>query len=173
MDELLVRGLVICLAVAGLWDVRAGRIPNRWIAFWCIAGLVCFACGSWLAAAGYLIRIVVTVSLFFLLFLYRMMGAADIKCMALICGYLGFETGFRVIGTGLLIGACWSLALLLRRRLLRDRLRRLTAYIGQTFHGKEITAYYVPERDGKEIVVPLVFCLFWGLVLSIVFARGR
>lgn len=98
-----------------------------------------------------------------------MMGAADIKCMALLCAYLGFGAGFRVIGSGLVIGAGWSLARLLHRRILRERLSRLTVYIGQTFRWKRITAYYVPERDGEEAVVPLVFCLFWGLAFCIFF----
>ena len=169
LDLPLVCGMVVCFAAAGLWDLLAGRIPNRWLAFWYTAGFVYFACSSWLAAAGYLVRSAATVGLFFLLFLCRMMGAADIKCMALLCAYLEFGAGFRVIGSGLVIGAGWSLARLLHRRLLRERLSRLTVYIGQTFRWKRITAYYVPERDGEEAVVPLVFCLFWGLAFCIFF----
>lgn len=172
IDVFLVCGMVICFAAAGLWDLAAGRVPNRWLAFWFAVGFVYFACSSWLEAAGYLARSAAAVSLFFLFFLVRMMGAADIKCMALLCGYLGFGTGFQVIGTGLVIGACWSLARLLRRRLLQERLYRLIAYIGQTVREKKITAYYIPERDGKEGVIPLVFCLFWGLVFRVCFRLG-
>ena len=65
----LVCGMVVCFAAAGLWDLLAGRIPNRWLAFWYTAGFVYFACSSWLAAAGYLVRSAATVGLFFLLFL--------------------------------------------------------------------------------------------------------
>ena len=93
LDLPLVCGMVVCFAAAGLWDLLAGRIPNRWLAFWYTAGFVYFACSSWLAAAGYLVRSAATVGLFFLLFLCRMMGAADIKCMALLCAYLGFGAG--------------------------------------------------------------------------------
>lgn len=158
--------LLICLAAAGLWDLWAGRIPNRWLMFWYIIGFGVFVRSSWLAAAGYLVRSVAAVGLLFLFFLCRMIGAGDIKCMALICGYLGFSSGLRVIGAGMLMGAGWSLGRLLGRGLLRERIRYLTAYVGRVFHEKRIIAYYVPERDGRDMALPLGFCLFLGLVVS-------
>lgn len=158
--------LLICLAAAGLWDLRAGRIPNRWLLFWYIVGFGIFVRSGWLAAAGYLVRSAAAVGLLFLFFLCRMIGAGDIKCMALICGYLGFSPGIRVIGAGMLMGAVWSLGKLLTKGLLRERIRYLAAYIGRTFHEKRIIAYYVPERDGADAVLPLGFCLFLGLAVS-------
>lgn len=158
--------LLICLAAAGLWDLQAGRIPNRWLMFWYIIGFGLFVRSSWLAAAGYLVRSVAAVGLLFLFFLCRMIGAADIKCMALICGYLGFSSGVRVIGAGMLMGAVWSLGRLLAAGLLWERIRYLTAYVGRVFHEKRIIAYYIPERDGKAAALPLAFFLFLGLAIS-------
>ena len=168
----LVCGMVICLAAGGIWDLCAGRIPNLWLAFWFTAGLVYFIYSGWLAAAGYLVRIAVTVSVFFLLFLCRMMGAADIKCMALICGYLGFGSGVQVIGAGMVIGAFWSLFRLVVRKSLGDRLCRLAAYIRQTIHLKQLMVYHSPGKEGKEGVIPLVFCLFWGLAVCVLWKGG-
>ncbi len=155
--------LLICLAAAGLWDLRAGRIPNRWLLFWYLTGFGFYVRGGWLAAAGYLVRSVAAVGLLFLFFLCRMIGAGDIKCMALICGYLGFSSGIRVIGAGMVMGAGWSLGKLLAGGLFRERIRYLTAYIGRVFHEKRIIAYYVPERDGRAVTLPLAFFLFLGL----------
>lgn len=81
------------------------------------------------------------------IFLCRMMGAGDIKCMALICGYLGFASGFFVIGTGMAVGACWSLGKLFYRKQFRDRLGLLTAYIRRTIQEKRLIVYDVSEED--------------------------
>lgn len=161
-------GLIFCLAGAGLWDLWNRRIPNWWLTFWFALGLGYLLNSGWLAAAGYLARNAATVGLFFLFFLCRMMGAGDIKCMALICGYLGVASGFFVIGTGMVFGACWSLGKLLCQKQFRERFGGLAVYIRRMFQEKRLIAYYVPERDGKEVTLPLVFCLFWGLCVFLV-----
>lgn len=162
--------LFICLAAAGLWDVRDGRIPNRWIGFWYILGFGVSAFSGWLAAAGYLIRTAAAAGIFFLFFLCRMMGAGDIKCMALICGYLGLPSGIKVIGLGMAFGAVWSFARLAVKGLARPRMEYLSAYIGQIIREKKIIPYYVPERDGKDVVLPLAACLFFGYGLYLLYA---
>ena len=163
-DDVLLRcSLILCLAGAGLWDLWIRRIPNWWLTFWFALGLGYLMNSSWLAAAGYLARNAAAVGILFLFFLCRMMGAGDIKCMALICGYLGFASGFFVIGTGMAVGACWSLGKLFYRKQFRDRLGLLTAYIRRTIQEKRLIVYDVSEEDKREVTVPLVFCLFWGL----------
>ena len=102
-------GLLLCLAGAGIWDLRSRRVPNRWVAFWYGAGLCISACGGVAAAGGYLGRSLVVTAVFFPLFLCRMLGAGDIKSMALICGYLGFSSGIRAIGAGLALASVWAI----------------------------------------------------------------
>lgn len=161
-------GLIFCLAGAGLWDLWNRRIPNWWLTFWFALGLGYLLNSGWLAAAGYLARNAATVGILFLFFLCRMMGAGDIKCMALICGYLGVASGFLVIGTGMAFGACWSLGKLLWKKQFRERFGGLAVYFRQIIQEKRLIAYYVPERDGKEVTLPLVFCLFWGFCAFLV-----
>lgn len=157
--------LMFCLAGAGLWDLWARRVPNWWLAFWFALGFGCFALSSWLAAAGYLVRCAAAVGIFFLFFLCRMMGAGDIKCMALICGYLGFASGAFVIAAGMAVGACWSLVKLFCRKQFRERFGCLAAYFRRMIQEKRCIAYYVPGRDGREVTLPLVFCMFWGFCM--------
>lgn len=161
--------LLICLAGAGLWDLQAGRIPNRWLGWWYLVGFGLSACSGWLAAAGYLFRSAVTVSILFLFFLCRMIGAGDIKCIALICGYLKLPYAARILGMGMVVGALWSLFKLVRKRLVGKRLRYLLLYIERVFHEKRVIEYYVPERDGREVTLPLAFCLFLGFGLYLLF----
>lgn len=172
MVVLLWCSLMICLAAAGFWDVKARRIPNRWIYLWYFFGFGVYACSGWLAALGYLVRSAVAVGLLFLLFLCRMMGAGDVKCIALICGYLGFSDGALVAASGMMIGALWSLGKLIHGNLAGERMGYLLAYFRRVFQERRITAYYVPERDGREVTVPLALCLLLGLIY-VIFLKCR
>lgn len=116
----------------------------------------------------FLVRMAAVTALFFPLFLFRMLGAGDIKLAALICGYAGFTDGAAAVGLGLLIGAVWSFLKMMVNGSLFKRLYHLTVYIGQIYHTKKITAYYDPARDGTEAVIPLAVCLFLGTALTVV-----
>ena len=48
--------LLVCLGAAGGWDLRTGRVKNWWLAFWYGLGLLGWACGGWVGAAGYIGR---------------------------------------------------------------------------------------------------------------------
>lgn len=163
--------MMVCLSVylagAGFWDLKKGKVPNRWLLFWFAAG---FTVSAWRGGTDwfpYLIRCGVVIGIFFPFFLFRMMGAGDIKSMALICGYLGFLSGSRVIVTGLVIGAAWSLARLVKKKILWERFLYMVFYFRRIYQEKKIFAYYVKDQDGKEVTIPFVFCLAAGLAVLI------
>jgi prepilin peptidase CpaA len=110
-------------------------------------------------------RIILTVAVLFPLFRMRMMGAGDIKMMAVMVGCLGFGDGARAIGFGFLIGAILALVKMLVQKNLHKRLVILVAYFRRLFLTKEIVPYYVAQRDGNEAVIPFTLCLFAGYLL--------
>ena len=120
-------------------------------------------------AAGLLFRggefflpwLAVTV-LFFPLFLFRMMGAGDVKLMALISGFSGWHQGFSIIFSGLFLAALASLFKLLYQGTLIRRISYFSAYIRQVFQTKTIIAYYEPERDGCENTLPMAVFFLAG-----------
>lgn len=116
----------------------------------------------------FLLRIVLVTALFFVLFLCRMIGAGDIKMAALICGYMGLQTGAMAIFSGFLIGAIWSLIKMIGNGILIYRFSCLLTYIRYVFQTGKITAYYLPERDGYDMVIPFGFCLFVGTLITLV-----
>jgi prepilin peptidase CpaA len=115
----------------------------------------------------FLLRMVLVTALFFVLFLFRMIGAGDIKMAALICGYMGLHTGALAIFSGFLIGAIWSLIKMIGNGILICRFSYLLTYIRYVFQTGKITAYYRPERDGYDFVIPFGFCLFLGTLISL------
>ena len=97
-----------------------------------------------------------------------MIGAGDVKLMALIAGYLGFGTGIVAILYGFFIGAVLAFLKMLICRNLLQRLNYFFAYIRRLFQTREAVPYYQASRDGKEAVIPLGLCLLGGCVWYVV-----
>lgn len=150
-----------------VFDVKDYRVPNWWTGLGVLAGISLEFFSEqglpW-GPAAFLCRAAVAAALFFILFCCRMIGAGDIKLMALICGYLGLKAGAAAIVYSFLLGAFWSLFRLLRLRILKKRLFYFTAYIRQVLTTGEITEYYNPHSDGYEAVIPFALCLFAGTI---------
>lgn len=176
---ILVRCLIVLVTLAGgaVYDLRDHRIPNWWV----------FGCGGlglgiewWISVGGadspwqipvwFLVRLLVTTVVFFPLFYARMIGAGDVKLMALICGFLGFWDGSLSIVYGFLIGAAMALIKMLVQRNLLKRLNYLYAYIRRLILTKEVTAYHDPSRDGYAHTIPFGLCLFLGTAAYLFFA---
>ncbi len=164
------RGLLLVILLASaITDVRRHRIPNGWILAGLLAGLALAVMEAepgraGLAAGGYLFRIIICVSVLFPLFVLRMAGAGDIKLMAVMAGFLGWESGLKAIAYGCVAGACLALIKLLLQKNLWQRLNYLVAYLRRLFLTKEIVPYYRAERDGYGVVLPFAFCLLAGYV---------
>ena len=114
------------------------------------------------AVGGYLLRISAYTAVLFPLYILRMVGAGDIKLMAVMAGFLGWGSGFKAITYGCVAGACLALARLLHQRNLWQRLNYLLAYFRRLFLTKEIVPYYRAERDGYGVAIPFAFCLLVG-----------
>lgn len=167
-------GLLLVILMVGAWyDVREQRIPNWWCALACIFGLFL----TWRRAPGeeriwplalYGVRLLTVTAVWFPLFRLRMIGAGDVKLMAIIVGFLGFKTGAIVIWYGFFIGAVLALLKMLVCRNLRRRLTFFFAYIRRLFLTKEPVPYYQASRDGKNAVIPMALCLLGGYVWHVI-----
>ncbi len=159
--------LLVVMFGGAYYDVAEHRIPN----WWCLGAVISGAGFLGLTAArgtgalevmGFFARAVAVTAVLFPLFLLRMMGAGDIKLMAIMAGYLGFSSGMRAIGFGCIIGAVLALLKMIMQRNLRNRLEFLFAYFKRLILTKEIVPYYRPERDGYGVVIPFAVCLLAG-----------
>ena len=157
-------------------DVKEHRIPNWWILTGFLSGLALTALeaetgGIGLAAGSYLLRVFLCAAVLFPLFVLRMMGAGDIKLMAVMAGFLGWGSGLQAIMYGCVAGAILALVKLLRQGILWQRLTYLLAYIRRLFLTKEIVPYYRAERDGYGVVLPFAICLLAGYVGYLLWGR--
>lgn len=166
--------MLVILTVGAFYDLKNHKIPNWWILSASMVGLLLLC---WLqtetGAQGlklcshFLLRGIGVIALFFPLYYCRMLGAGDIKLMAVICGFLGLLQGGTVIFTGFLIGAVLALIKLLIQRSLIQRLTYLYAYFRRMFLTKEVMAYHRPDRDGYRHTIPMGLCLFLGALTGV------
>ncbi len=161
-------GLLLAVLAVGAWyDIREQRIPNWWCAIACICGMYLIwqrapAEGKAWPLIFYGARLLTVVAVWFPLFRLRMIGAGDVKLMALIVGFLGFKNGASVILYGFFIGAVLAFLKMLACRNLLQRLTFFFAYIRRLFLTKEPVPYYQASRDGRNAVIPMAACLLGG-----------
>lgn len=170
--------MCLILGVGACFDVRSHRIPNWWVLFGLVSGVVLeflkpehakTLLGLSAGSFGFLLRAAAGSAVFFLFFLCRMIGAGDIKLAGLICAYLGWKAGAAAIGLGFLIGAFWSLLKMLRKDSFFKRFSYLLAYVRQTIQTGKPERYYNYAQDGYEAVIPLGLCLFLGTAAYLAF----
>ena len=144
-------GLGMKMGYTAGWD---GRLPGYGAALMMGIGETC----------GYLIRIGSLLIVLFPLYLFRMIGAGDIKMAAVLFGAAGLRQGGRIFLCGLAAAGIWSLVLLIRRGIARQRLTYLVFYLYRFALGGSVEPYYLEARDGKEASFCLAPCLFLGVI---------
>lgn len=166
------------LAGGAMYDVRYHKIPNWWILSGVLLGaglmwwLEAAETKDWWPVIWFFVCCFLVVIVFFPLFYCRMIGAGDIKLMALICGYLGLSYGGIAILYGFLLGAILSLTKLLVQKSLLRRLQYLYAYCKRLILTKEVTPYHNPGRDGYEHTIPMGLCLFLGTLFYTIWIKN-
>ncbi|MFQ8840286.1 MAG: prepilin peptidase [Clostridium fessum] len=149
---LLIRfGLGMKMGYTAGWS---GRLPGYGAALMMGIGETC----------GYLIRVGSLLIVLFPLYLFRMIGAGDIKMAAVLFGAAGLRQGGRIFLCGLAAAGIWSLVLLIRRGI-----AKAAAYISCVLFVPvrawgSVEPYYLEARDGKEASFCLAPCLFLGVI---------
>lgn len=138
----------------GIYGRMGRRLPGYGAALMMGIGETC----------GYLIRVGSLLIVLFPLYLFRMIGAGDIKMAAVLFGAAGLRQGGRIFLCGLAAAGIWSLVLLIRRGIARQRLTYLVFYLYRSALGGSVEPYYLEARDGKEASFCLAPCLFLGVI---------
>lgn len=141
--------LFLILFAAVIFDLDSGKIPNRLSAAGCLTGVGLNILANGLkgvltGTAGILIPVV----LLFPLFLFRMLGAGDIKLFAAAGSFFGPAFAVRHIVCSLAVGAVFSVLILVRNRNFSERLSVLLSFANAK--GKRFRNYYIRERDGAH-----------------------
>lgn len=124
-------GLALILTMGAVFsDLLSEKVPNIWIWMGLLAGVCCQV--NLHGARGlpvFLMGVLFPMVLLFPLFLFRMMGAGDIKLFAALGGILGCQDVLKGIAWAFLLGAVLSLAFLISCGNLRERFSYFFHYL--------------------------------------------
>lgn len=122
--------LLFLYAFSGmLFDLRTGRIPNLLIAAELAGGLIyqLFILGG-MGILSFLAGVLVPFVLSYVLFLFRMIGAGDIKLLMALGSVAGFPANVRIMLWSLVFGGVCALFIMWRRTGFRSRFAYLAGY---------------------------------------------
>lgn len=128
----------------------------------------------------FLIAMILPVFILFPLFLFKVLGAGDIKLFSVVGCYLGIRSLLQVMISSFLIGGILSILHIIRRKSLYKRLSHLKSYISKVikeYRGSmtadkisiknlKIIPYYKREEDGREGVIHFSIAIFFALIIS-------
>lgn len=123
-------------------------------------------CFGILYSSGFLIRAAIAILIFFTLYIFRMMGAGDIKLIAVIAGWLDIHMGIRAITLGFIAAAAAAALKLLILGNLKERLIYFVVYIRQILQTKKIIKYYTAQTGEDILVMPLAPFMLCGTLLA-------
>lgn len=137
------------LGIACLWDYSTGRIPN-FLQFNILGiGLIYSFCfGGWKGVLIFLLKAVLVGSVIFPLFILSMLGAGDIKIIALAAGYFPVSKLLWFAFYLAVSAAVVSVIKLLVSRSVRERIRHFLLYVRETVNTKQIKPYH-QTREGQ------------------------
>lgn len=156
-------------------DISETRIPNLLILFGLISGIfyrvLCEGERNYLYI---LVGVLFPVLVFFPLFLFRAMGAGDIKLMAVTGMFFTIGENLKCIIIAILIGGIIALIKVLFYKELRERLHYMLSFLGNVFRyavaGNFYGLPYVDKKDKEVKHIGIKFSL--PILLSAIIVMG-
>lgn len=144
--------MTVILIASSVSDLHDYRIPNGVILSGWLTGLAFRFWQTGIAGAGDgIFCIAISIFALFPLFAIRAMGAGDVKLLSVISGYYGLAFGVKTVLVFFLLAGVVSLIQLLKKKWL---IRRFSLFFRYLLYDRK-TEYYEPERDGRDMVIPL------------------
>ncbi len=159
--------VALVLTAGAVWmDLRHAKIENGWTAFWLTLYLIlrCLSSGpGWWRSAltGFFLPFL----LLFPLFLFRMMGAGDIKLLMALGAVLGPKATLHCLFATFLIGAALSAALLFSTGMFMPRIRYFFTYCITVFRTRQRIPYLRPgvRMESIHMTIPIFAAvLLWA-----------
>lgn len=140
-------------------DIKTHRISNRLILLGIIMCLLqAVGSGQSFKVLQVIKDLSIPVIVLYLLFLIRVIGAGDVKLLSLISGFMGIWFFFKVVLISFVIGAVWSLILLIQKKAFWQNMSVALNYAFDLVKG-EAKPYDVASPERFQIEIPFAVCI--------------
>lgn len=152
--------LLLYLLFATYYDLKEYRIPNQIILFGLGTSLFYqLYVSGWYGIICWGKGIILPFVSLFILYLFHVIGAGDIKLFMVVGGVLGIYQVIQVIILAFIIGAVMSVFQIIRFQSLSYRMQYLANYIHTLVQKKRIIPYYNSKEDGRGAVIPFTMAI--------------
>lgn len=161
-------------------DFISYKISNHLILSGIIIGFVVnLYQGGWTGLVMWICGVVIPIILLFPLFLFKVLGAGDIKLFSVIGGFYGIPFVLKSIVVAFIIAAIMSVIHLIKYKQVFYRLQFLVNYIQVMFqinnslhqgiHKLKVLPYYDISRDGVSGVIHFAVAIFLATLIQVLF----
>ncbi len=166
MTDLFVFSALLMTAGAAWTDLRRTRVDNAWLLLWLTVSLAIRLRGPGPPAIQTgLSGLLLPVLLLFPFFYFRMLGAGDIKTLAVLGSMMGPGTVLKALFWTFLIGAVLSVLTFLIYGGFRERVSYFLTYVKQYFQTGQRTPYLRAgvQAESLHMTVPVFLAaLLWA-----------
>lgn len=155
------------LAVAAIWDIWTGKIPNWYILTGLLAGYLFHI--YWEGLHGIVIctmYLILPIILFVVLFLIHALGAGDIKLFSVVAVITNMQVLFNTIIGSFILGAVYALIKMLYQKSLWSSLWHFRDYLQQVFWERRIEPYQ-RAAAGDEQTMHFAAAIFGGYIMTL------
>lgn len=163
MQGLLLLSAAVLATAAFAADLRWQKVPNLWIMFGWIWGLLYQYGGwGWGGTVRFFIGAAMPVISLFPLFRFRMLGPGDIKLLSALGGLLGRQAVIRLVFLSFFFGGVLSLGLLIVSGTLLFRFRHFADYLRMYIKDRKPRPYYRTgdQAENLHFTLPILLGVF-------------
>lgn len=140
--------LITGLAVACITDYMSRRIPNILLAAIAAAGMTeCYFTGGFLNLAGFILKTVFVVMLFYPVFKIGAMGAGDVKLIGISSGFFNVDDILYFLFFSMLTAAIFSIIKMCVKRNFKERFLNLLRYASETARKGRFEIYFKSRKE--------------------------
>ncbi len=145
--------LICVLVIAAFVDILCYRIPNLWIVFGMLAGLVqIVAQGDWLMLGQTVFQLIVIFIAFYPFYLIKGLGAGDVKLFLMLGCYMrGASYLYCLLGAMVLAGG-WAVFKMVLQKESRERFYYFGRYCKKAIMTGMLDEYEVNKMNRKCVI---------------------